>query len=418
MSKEKVPWGIGLYLLDGPLTIEEIKNNYETNPFASPQYSGPYPGLYTGQARHRRRLERLQDDLAALIQVGWVIQEGDRYALTETGREQVNEAAANAQMYLEQVSKRLRALFRPEVASKVTLIVQAVLAVTKLPAGLISGSVGLLNDSADTILDLLSSLLVYLGIRFDKERLVSILLVVFMLGTGGFALYEAVHRFLTPYVPNVDWFPFAAAVLSALAGLMLWTYQRYIGLQNGLMAFIAESVDSRNHVIVALAVTAGLVASLLHFGLLDMLVGLVVAILILWSAIELAMDLVRSSGGQVDLSRYGFWLQHVYEQGREAYLIDWMLSMIDRREVRTREDLAAHIRQASNFQDNPWLKSVGLNRQLLADSVIEQGLDGLFSGGWVVDGDPLTLTLKGKEHVERNTRPHRRRFARGTQQID
>ena len=145
-----------------------------------------------------------------------------------------------------------------------TLIVQTFLAVIKLPAGLISGSVGLLNDSADTILDLLSSLLVYLGIRFDKERLVSILLVVFMLGIGSFTLYEAVHRFLTPYVPEVDWFPFVAAVVSALAGLMLWTYQRYVGLQNGLMAFIAESVDSRNHVIVALAVTAGLVASLLQ----------------------------------------------------------------------------------------------------------------------------------------------------------
>lgn len=41
------------------------------------------------------------------------------------------------------------------------------------------------------------------------------------------------------------------------------------------MAFITESVDSRNHMIAALGVTAGLVASVLHFGWLDMLVGLV-----------------------------------------------------------------------------------------------------------------------------------------------
>jgi hypothetical protein len=178
------------------------------------------------------------------------------------------------------------------------------------------------------------------------------------------------------------------------------------------MAFIAESVDSRNHVIVALAVTAGLIASLLHFGLLDMLVGLVVAILILWSAIELAIELVRSSGGQVDLSRYGFWLQHVYEQGRETYLRDWMLAIVDRREVATRGELAAHIRQAVDFQDNPWLRSVGLNRQLLADSVIEQGLNELFSDGWVVDREPLALSLKGKGYVERHTGRHRRRSAR------
>jgi hypothetical protein len=408
MPKEKVPWGIGLYLLDGPLTLEEIKTSYEKNPFPSSQQSR----LYTKGARHKRRLDRVPDDLAGLIQIGWVIQEGDRYTLTASGREYVGQETAKAQSYLEEVSHKLRALFQPEVASKVTLIVQAFLATIKLPAGLISGSVGLLNDSVDTILDLLSSLLVYLGIRFDRERLVSILLVVSMLATGGFTLYEAVHRFFIPYIPKVDWYPFAAAVLSALAGLLLWTYQRYIGVRNELMAFIAESVDSRNHVIVALAVTAGLIASLLHFGLLDILVGLAVALLILWSAIQLAVDLVRSSGsGQVDLSRYGFWLQHVYEHGRTAYLRDWILSTVDDREVRTRDELAAYIRQAVDFRDNPWLKSVGLNQQLASDLVIVQSVDELVSGGLVVDQEPLMLSPKGKKYIERQMRRHRKRFA-------
>jgi hypothetical protein len=89
--------------------------------------------------------------------------------------------------------------------------------------------------------------------------------------------------------------------------------------------------------------------------------------------------------------------------------------MVDRREVQTRGELAAHIRQAVDFQDNPWLKSVGLNQQLLADPVIEQSLDELFSGGWVVDQEPLALSLKGKEYVRRQDRRHRRRFAPGTQ---
>jgi divalent metal cation (Fe/Co/Zn/Cd) transporter len=35
--------------------------------------------------------------------------------------------------------------------------------------GLLSGSVGLLNDSLDTILDLLSSLLVYLGVGIRQN---------------------------------------------------------------------------------------------------------------------------------------------------------------------------------------------------------------------------------------------------------
>jgi Co/Zn/Cd efflux system component len=327
-----VRWGVCVYLLDGPLTMEQIKTRYGNAPFPMSQQ----PGFYAKGRWNRCGLERLSDDLAGLLKAGWVIQEGDQFALTEYGRELLQQTVEEAKTTTNWVKGKLRSFIEPETASKVTLIVQIILALIKLPAGLLSGSVGLLNDAADTILDLLSSLLVYFGIRFNKERLVSILLVVFMLGTGGFTLYEAVERVFTPYVPKVDWFPFAAAILSALAGLMLWTYQRYVGIHSGLMAFIAESVDSRNHVIVALSVTAGLAASLLRFGLLDMLVGLVVAILILWSAVQLVVDLLRSSDEKVDLSHYGFWLLNIYEHFRDTHLKEWMLYLVDQREVQTR----------------------------------------------------------------------------------
>jgi Co/Zn/Cd efflux system component len=381
--------------------MEEIKTSYKNAPFPLSQQ----PSFYAKGKWNMRGLERLSDDLVGLLKVGWVIQDGDQFALTTLGREQVNQELEEAQSSLKWVSHKLRSLFQPEVASKVTLMVQLILALIKLPAGLLSGSVGLLNDSADTILDLLSSLLVYLGIRFNKERLVSILLVVFMLGTGGFTLYEAVQRFLTPNVPKVDWFPFAAAVLSALAGLILWTYQRYVGIHSGLMAFITESVDSRNHVIVALGVTAGLIASLLRFGLLDMLVGLVVAVLILWSAIQLAVDLVRSSANeQVDLSHYGFWLQSVYEHVRDAHLRGWMLYLVDRQEVQTRDDLADRTRQAFDYRNNRWMKLVGLDRQFAGDTAIERNLNELFSRGWMVNQEPLIVSSEGKEYLKRQSK--------------
>jgi hypothetical protein len=68
----------------------------------------------------------------------------------------------------------------------------------------------------------------------------------------------------------------SAVILFALVCLLLWVYQRFVGLRSGSLALIAQSVDSRNHVIVAASVTAGLVASLLRFGLLDTFVGLAV----------------------------------------------------------------------------------------------------------------------------------------------
>jgi len=232
--------------------------------------------------------------------------------------------------------------------------------------------------------------------------------VVFMLGTGCFTLYEAVNRVITPYIPRVDWFPFAAAILSALAGLLLWTYQRYVGIHSGLMAFIAESVDSRNHVIVALSVTAGLVAAYLHFGLLDMLVGLVVAILILWSAVELIIDLVKSSASEgVDLSHYGFWLHNVYGYFRDSHLKVWMLYLIDRREVATKDDLVDRVHRSFDFRNNEWMKMVGLDRQFASEPEIEQTFNELLSQGWVLSYEPLVITDEGKKHLKRQKRHHR-----------
>lgn len=405
MAKIKIPWGVGMCLLDGPLSLPELKTSILTAPFDSTLQ----PGRGKMPARHRRLLQNLDGNLAELMNIGWVVQQDDLYALTPLGRDEIGKITLDARSKIETASQAFQSLMQPATASKVTLIIQIMLAVIKLPAGILSGSVGLLNDSFDTILDLFSSLLVYLGIRFNRERLVSIVLVIFMLLTGGLTLYEAIHRLFVPFVPNVDLFPFAAAVLSALSGLILWTYLRYVGLKYNLMAFIAESVDARNHIIVSLGVTAGLVASLLHFGWLDMLVGLAVAILILWSAIGLVSELLHSSAEKpVDLSHYGLWLQSVYQNRREHYLRNLMLSLVKNGEAKTREELVLKIRKATDLRENSPLKSVGLNRRLLEDEVIEYNLNELISHEWLVDGETIALSTKGKEYLAREMQRHRR----------
>ena len=405
MAKIKIPWGVGMCLLDGPLSLPELKTSILTAPFDSTLQ----PGRGKMPARHRRLLQNLDGNLAELMNIGWVVQQDDLYALTPLGRDEIGKITLDARSKIETASQAFQSLMQPATASKVTLIIQIMLAVIKLPAGILSGSVGLLNDSFDTILDLFSSLLVYLGIRFNRERLVSIVLVIFMLLTGGLTLYEAIHRLFVPFVPNVDLFPFAAAVLSALSGLILWTYLQYVGLKYNLMAFIAESVDARNHIIVSLGVTAGLVASLLHFGWLDMLVGLAVAILILWSAIGLVSELLHSSAEKpVDLSHYGLWLQSVYQNRREHYLRNLMLSLVKNGEAKTREELVLKIRKATDLRENSPLKSVGLNRRLLEDEVIEYNLNELISHEWLVDGETIALSTKGKEYLAREMQRHRR----------
>jgi hypothetical protein len=379
-------------LLDGTRTFEEI---------ALHAYAYLIPlGLFKLTARQvDKQSLSIKKRLEDLIKRGWVVNESDQYALTPLGREEVSLRLSQ----FSETGKIVSKFLQPQAASKVTLGLHLLLAALKLPAALLSHSVGLLNDAIDTLLDGLSSMFVYFAIRFHKERIVNILLVTLMLVTGFLTLYEAGRRFFIPFKHEVDWFAFLAASLSALFCLGLGIYQRYVGLRSGILALITQSVDSRNHVIVAISVTAGLVASLLHFPLLDTLVGLAVALLILKSAITLTIETIRSLGEEQDnLSRYEFGLAGLYNRFLQSQLRDWMLYLVDKQGIRTQVELTARACQALDFNQIPAVRAMELTQgKSQASIMVEQSLTELVEHGWLTGEKQLSVTEAGKKRLKR-----------------
>lgn len=184
-------WGVALTLLENPLTVDEIGEQFR----AVTRRFGFLRDFSPGR-RHRGAgiIDWLEECLGRLGCQGWVEKKGETYALTAKGRSRTVQVLGE----IKQAKTRLEALATVENASKLTLIVHLLLAAFKLPAAIVSGSVGLLNDAIDTLLDGLSSLLVYWGLRIGRERLASRLLVLFMLATGGFALFESVKKIAAP----------------------------------------------------------------------------------------------------------------------------------------------------------------------------------------------------------------------------
>jgi Co/Zn/Cd efflux system component len=350
------------------------------------------------EKRHGRIGGRIENAIEALVERGWVVQEENLYALTPRGRREGEKVLAD----MRRTGSQLHKLAQPQTASQVGLGVHLALAALKLPAALFSGSVGLLNDATDTALDGLSSILVCLGLRFEKERAANVVLVLLMLITGGYTLYEAGRRLFVPVEPEADWFTFVAALLSALVCLALGLYQRFVGIRSGSLALVTQSVDSRNHVITALSVTAGLIAALLRFPLLDTLVGLAVALLILQSAIELAIELIRSLDEQEpDLDRYQMRLAKWAGKFRKAQLGDWMLYMVENQHVQTREELVARAHEVLDLSGNPTLRELGVRAPSQASDTIEECLAELLAHRWLNAESPLCLTDAGRTHLKR-----------------
>jgi Co/Zn/Cd efflux system component len=381
-------------LSDGARTLDEIRENF----FAFARRLGVFAPLYQhAPADYAKLSQELSQDLNKMIELGFVDRLEERYMLSETGRQQASE-------HLDGVRKAAslgRTLMRSETASKVGVLVHFTLAALKLPAAILSGSIGLFNDTADTLLDGLASLMVYFGIRLDRERTVNVVLVLMMLATGGLGFFEAVRRFFIPFEPSIDWFTFLASILSALVCLVLGIYQRYVGLNNGNMALITQSIDSRNHVIVAAGVISGLVASLLHFALLDTLVGVCISVLILKSGFDLAVELIRSRGGEAsDLSHYEMGLSKRYKGFKQEQFCDWMLYLVHTYRVKTRADLLEEASRALDFDRFPVLRAFGLGNSGYPQERISQALAELFERGWLDENGCLQVTQEGMAHMQ------------------
>jgi hypothetical protein len=403
-------WEIAILLTDGPRTCEEIEDGLRAwgpriNLFVPDRTTRSFHARGERARRHRRSpawlSHSVRGSLHAMVSRGWATADAERYFLTELGRRQAERALDVAHATIG----RRRTLLTAEYAARATLVVQVVLALLKVPAALLSGSVAQLNDAADTMLDLFSSVVVYVGMRLGRERVVSIVLVLLMLGTGAFTLLEALGRMLNPTSPALSPYPTAVAIGSIGVYGLLWAYQRYVGLHADSLALVTQSVDSRNHVIVAFGVTAGLVTAPLRLSLVDAVVGLGIAVLILRSAVELAIDMVRSGDGEdPGLGRYGFWIGDWLATYRRNAFRDWLLYLLAQGNVRTEMELIARAKLALARQDNRLMREFGPNRVLDFNDLVAS-LRELHSEGWISGSETLEATASGRRHLRRWLQP-------------
>ena len=380
-------------LIDKPLNFSELKDNY----LSIMRRLGFYDQFLFNKPGKQSEFEKyLKQKLSSMESEGLISLENDKYSLTEQGKKETDKFIED----LQKVKKFISVIYLPKTVSIISLITHFVLALIKLPAGILSGSVGLLNDAIDTLLDGVSCILVFLGIHYKKEGLANLILVIIMLATGGYTLVEGVNRFINPVTHSFNFFTFFAAIFSAVLCSLLYFYQRFIGLKSGNVSLITQSIDSRNHVIVAIGVIAGLVSSLFNFKLLDPIIGLIIAVIILKSALELLIEIFKTrSEGDVDLSQYKIFLADSYENIRKNQIKNWILYLVDKHQVNTKQELMDRVKQSLNFRKNVVLREVGLADSHWHEEIVEPVYEQLISEKLLEEEENIEITGKGQTYI-------------------
>jgi ferrous-iron efflux pump FieF len=189
-------------------------------------------------------------------------------------------------------------------ATYASVLVACSLVVGKVWAWQATDSVSILSSLADSVLDVLASLLTFWAIRYSleppdrehrfghgkSEGLAALLQALIICGSGVFVCYEAIQRLMAPVPITKAGAGIAVLVVSTLATVALVFYQHYVKRKTGSLAISADAMHYKTDVLVNVVV-AGAVFGSAMTGLrwLDPLVGGAVALYLVLGAWSIAM---------------------------------------------------------------------------------------------------------------------------------
>lgn len=183
----------------------------------------------------------------------------------------------------------------PDLTSRVgevarnTILADFCLASMKILVGMLSGSVGILADGADSAIDTASAAAVSVGLRMKKQ---TIMLIAMMLVCAAGIGYDSATKLIAAAGGTLSpisrpYLVIGAETVALFSAVFLYLYQRAAGRRNGSLTLMSQSVDSKNHVFVSIGVICGAALSILGTRYVDALIGGVIALDFLRAAIGL-----------------------------------------------------------------------------------------------------------------------------------
>jgi predicted transcriptional regulator len=269
-------------LKEGPVTIEKLDRKV----IAFVNWIGFVPKeKERKRSRKKRRHSRYYKfdsakELDILIKRGHVkrTQEG-LLVLTDTGKDIARKEKEKMDKSSRWWNKNV---FNPTATARNTVGIDLFLATIKLMAGFLTGSVAMLADGSDGAVDTASATVVWVGIKKKKEIIGTLIIIAMILITGVIIGYESAETLWFAYhgdseAMEMPYLVIVVEVVAVIFALLLTTYQGMVGKKFRSLALISQSIDSRNHIFVAIAVIVGAVFSIFGIHYVDAVIGMVIA---------------------------------------------------------------------------------------------------------------------------------------------
>ena len=199
-----------------------------------------------------------------------------------------------------------------KLAGATGIVCNIILFMGKLAAGLLAGSVAIIADAVNNLSDASSSVVTLLGFRLAQqpadeahpygharyEYLSGLMVAVLILVIGVELVKSSVGKIIHPEAIDFSMITVGILVASVLVKLWMSLFFGTLGKRISSLTLQATSVDSRNDVVSTVAVLAGCVAGYFLHVNIDGYVGLLVAVFILYSGVNIVKETISPLLGE------------------------------------------------------------------------------------------------------------------------
>ncbi len=282
-----------LDLMDNPMTHDEVLQAIKNIEMR-----------VSGSKERKSQNTDIAKDIDFAIQCRVLEKKDEKYVLTPGGQE-------IAQHMKEVIPLFFNSLLSTKMVSITTIIIHVLLSIVKLVFGILSRSAGLMADGIDNTVDTISSVLVWFGIKYKKDKLVSLFIIIMMVISCGGIVIASVRKLLHPVAVKEGLLAFIVSAVSGFTMLILSCYQYITGKKTANFAILCQSVDARNHFFTSLLVCMGILTSYiadvfnqswLYYS--DAVVAIIIGILIMKSSLELIVEFLKPENETTHVSHF------------------------------------------------------------------------------------------------------------------
>jgi cation diffusion facilitator family transporter len=189
-------------------------------------------------------------------------------------------------------------------AAVVAMVVNVFISAIKLAVGMIFGSMAVLADGVDSFFDIVSSVSILAGIKASEkppddehlyghgrfENLPSLVIAWFLVMAAASIFYEAFRRIIYAEYNVFEWAVLVAALFSIGGKYLLQKYlfEIYEKIESTTIKSYAQNI--RGDVLTSVSVAIGVTVAALGIPWADPLVAIIVAVLILKTGVEVALE--------------------------------------------------------------------------------------------------------------------------------